>query len=444
MLRSLIRFLLLLVGITLTLEQIGSVTVGQFTVTPTKALTALLLVLAGLEWIFSSNRLPRNRKTVWILAFYISLVLSTVYSFMNGTSGTALVSAWTRYLSIFFFYFLLTYIIRSRKELDLFLFALVLSGLVASLSTVIVPPEGGYWQPERASGVGGRANQTAASILMVLPLAVVLFVEMRSVVAKLFLLGSAGLLLFGFMTTLSRSAFLGLVAIVGLWFLRFSRPRDIRYALPVVFLLGGAAAMAPDTYFERIQTLTQLADRDRNYSVDLLDRMTIYKAGFSAFASNPLLGVGPLRFGFWASRRDPRIAEDDSVHNAVLKVASEQGLLGVVPYVAILLLTWLDLSRSQNLVRRWRGPPDDELRALYVRAAFVQLGYLGVMIVAQFQPGTFWKGIWAMIALSTVIEQLTRRRIELLGQDELSANAVDTGADVQSAAARTGRVAQST
>jgi hypothetical protein len=43
-----------------------------------------------------------------------------------------------------------------------------------------------------------------------------------------------------------------------------------------------------------------------------------------------------------------------------------------------------------------------------------QIGYVGILVVAQFQPGTFWRGIWIMFAFSTIILSLTRERLQEL------------------------------
>jgi hypothetical protein len=40
----------------------------------------------------------------------------------------------------------------------------------------------------------------------------------------------------------------------------------------------------------------------------------------------------------------------------------------------------------------------------------VQIGFIGIAVVAQFQPGLIWKGMWMMFALSTTILGLTQRR----------------------------------
>jgi hypothetical protein len=90
-------------------------------------------------------------------------------------------------------------------------------------------------------------------------------------------------------------------------------------------------------------------------------------------------------------------------------------MFGLIPYMAILILTYLDFSRAQRLALSRDHLRDPELSALHLRAVMAQIGYVGILVVAQFQPGTFWRGIWVMFALSTVILSLIRKRLEALG-----------------------------
>ncbi len=49
-----------------------------------------------------------------------------------------------------------------------------------------------------------------------------------------------------------------------------------------------------------------------------------------------------------------------------------------------------------------------------MRAVMAQIGYVGILVVAQFQPGTFWRGLWVMFAFSTIILSLSRERVKEL------------------------------
>jgi hypothetical protein len=44
----------------------------------------------------------------------------------------------------------------------------------------------------------------------------------------------------------------------------------------------------------------------------------------------------------------------------------------------------------------------------------LQVGFVGILVVAQFQPGLIWKTMWAMFGLSTALLGLTERRTRVL------------------------------
>jgi O-antigen ligase len=290
------------------------------------------------------------------------------------------------------------------------------SGLIATASAFLLEGEGGYYNPVRRSGIGAGQNQAAGNLLMILPLVFALGYRKRSLLLKAVLFGCASALAAGFALALSRSAFLAALAMGAMWGFRMRRLRDLRIVFAALALALVAYLVAPEGYAERLKSLESIFDStERVYSDQIEYRADIYKAGLIAFAENPVIGVGTDRFALWAGQRDARMIGTHEIHNAVLKVAANQGLLGLVPYMALLVLTFLDFSRVQAVGRYYRYLQDEELEQIYVRALTAQVGFIGILTVAMFQPGTFWRGIWALFAVSTILVQLTRKRLVELG-----------------------------
>jgi O-antigen ligase len=380
----------------------------------------VLLVLAAIQAILTGVRLPRNAKTKWVLLFYVSLVLSSAYAIAKGSDVLFLTMRWTTYMAMLCLYFLMCFVMRTRKELDLFLVALLVSGLIATVSAYFSEGAGGYWAPIRKSGVGSGQNHAAGNLLMVLPFTFALASTSRSWLAKKLMLGCAMVLVFGFALALSRSGFIAAVAMGGLFFWRIRRAPDPRLIAAAVILSAVAIVAAPEGYSERLRTLLLLTKSSGQQArpgythQTFSGRLAIYEASVVGFATHPVLGIGADRYLEWVPDYNPRLADGFIIHNAVLSVACHQGLLGLIPYLAILILTYRDFSRAQYLVRSRREFDDPELKALYVRAVMAQLGYVGIFVVAQFQPGAFWRGMWVMFALSTVILALTKERLSEL------------------------------
>lgn len=417
MFRFALRVGIFLCGATLLLDQLQAFEViDALPIGPNKVLTALLLGLALLNGLLFGGRIPSNRKTPWLLLFYFSLAVSSVYAVMNGTNGVDMLIRWTTFISMFLFYFLLIYVINSRRDLDVFLASLIVSGLIATVSAFLLEGKGGYYNPVRRSGIGAGENQAAGNLLMILPFVFALGYRKRSFVMHLVLFGCANALVAGFVLALSRSAFLAALAMGAMWSFRMRRLRDLRIIFAALALALVAYLVAPEGYAKRLESLESIFDsKHRVYSDEIEYRVNIYKAGLIAFAENPVIGVGTDRFVLWAGQRDARMIGTHEIHNAVLKVAAEQGLLGLVPYVCLLVLTFLDFSRVQAVGRYYRYLRDEELDRIYVRALTAQVGFIGILTVAMFQPGTFWRGIWALFAVSTILVQLTRKRLVVLG-----------------------------
>ncbi len=431
MLRLLVHLLLFGAGATLFLNQAESLDLGAGQVaTPHKLITAALIVVAGFHWIVSGVRLPRGPKPLWIVAFFTSLLVSSLVAYGDGLPISFLAIKWTKYLGVGALYFLLTMIIRSRRELDFFLYSLVLSAVIASLSAVTSEGAGGYWNPVRKEGIGAGANQAAGNLLMALPIVYALFVGTRSWILRIGLSTAAVASVAGAVAALSRSAFLAATAMAALWITRMRRLRDLQIVLVVGALLVVGIGLAPSGYLERLSSLSDAITGSARAGTGINERVRVYVAGLAAFASNPVAGVGTAAFTHWAPTWDPTMRGTPTVHNAVLKVAAEQGLLGLVPYLAILVLTFSEYSTAQRLARRYRRRGSPELEQLYVRALALQVSFVGLATVAMFQPGTWWRGMWVLFGLSTVTLQLVREHVAAVTDEVEDADAAPTWTSV--------------
>jgi len=380
-------------------------------ITPNKIISFVLLVLVAGDWLLRGSRPRPDRKLPWIAGFYVSLVVGTVYVSALGLASEHLLFRWTTYAAVLIFYFILRHTIRTVRDLDLFMIALIVSGVIATASAVLLPGSGGIWSPERRSGVGAGENQAAANLLMILPFTYALYLRYRSQVAKALVAGAAVMLVFGMVLTVSRSALLAAVAMGTLALIRMPRIRDPRAILATALLIAFGVWIAPAGYAARLgQLFGFLEGSPVVYGGDLGARAAVYKAAVEAFLSNPLLGVGTERFVSWLHATHPEVTLFVP-HNVILEVASQEGLLGLVPFVAILVLTFTDLDRAQKMLRLRGDPTDPLIRGLFLRCALLQLGYVGILVVGQFQPLAFSRGLWVMFALSTVAVNLAREAV---------------------------------
>ena len=103
------------------------------------------------------------------------------------------------------------------------------------------------------------------------------------------------------------------------------------------------------------------------------------------------------------------------MHNSYLHVASEMGIVGLIPYLAFFGFTWFDFSRAWFLAKRRLDDP--EMKELYYLAILCQIAFFGALIDNLFLSSLRYKSIWLLFGLSTVLGLFTRKRMRQLGEE---------------------------
>jgi O-antigen ligase len=177
-----------------------------------------------------------------------------------------------------------------------------------------------------------------------------------------FLLGSFLLIQLALALTLTRSAWIGMLAAIIL--LVWLKDRRLLAAIPLAVL--AAAMILPRDVEKRVFTLV-------SPDTSGLDRIHMLRAGARMVANHPLLGVGPdmvaelypVYVDADASKRD-----NPHLHNNLAQIAAERGL----PCLAAWL--WFMVASAAAAIRALENAPEDGLpRALSV-------GSLGVLLAA--------------------------------------------------------------
>jgi O-antigen ligase len=395
------RFLLVLSAASLA-QYHDSLSIGPFAVTINKLITAVLLVVAGFQVVVGPRGFPRNTKNLWILGMAVALVISVVNSVAQGIPLSGLLRVSSQYVSVFLFYFLLAYVVRDRRDLDLLFWGLTVGTVVVCVTGFLgIGVVAGAGEFERYGGIGGNPNTLGYTASAVLPLSIALLIGQKSIVRRFIVVVAVTVILAGILNTLSRSAFVSVAAMGLYWCLRSGRLDLLRYAWVPVAVGLAVAVVAPQGFYARIGTMTSAEAREQDSSIQ--GRLGDYSNAMRAFLSNPITGVGFYRFGVWAHENlDWRIGTRKAIHNAYLRVAADQGLMGLIPFGAILFLTWRDLSRVQAMARR-RQDSSPELKRLGREALLVQTAFLGTLIGNVFCPALRYKMPWLLYALSTVM-----------------------------------------
>lgn len=323
-------------------------------------------------------------------------------------------------------YLLVTNVVRTPELLRRAVWALLFAGAVMGAISVWQETTGSYSQTlgglaqvskggfsvtqslgggaelrPRLTGPIGEQNRYAQIMLVLLPLAVW---AARMEPTRTLRLGAAGcgaLIVSGTLLTFSRGAAVALVMlVVAMVLVGFVRLRHV-VALGAA-LVALTFAVAPD-YVVRVQSLVTASEAvssgETSSDGAIKGRITENLAAFHAFRDHPLVGVGPGLFftrysSQYANELDLRFLETDRrAHNLYLELAADLGLLGLMAFLAIIVVTMVQLWR---LSRFWaaRRPEWGDLALAFMLALFAYMAS-GIFLQLAFQ-----RYLWILVALA--------------------------------------------
>lgn len=412
------RFCLFLVGFSLPIQAYSLINLPFMRMTPFKAATGLLLVLAAVQFAVTRSRFPRDRKAVWAMTFAVAFGISAVGGFVAGAMPLFIFIESTTAFSLIIYYFLIGYTVTTRDDLVVVLWALVLGGLATALPPVVGVEAGTrLGTTTRFEGLSGQENLFGFDMAVCLPVALVLFLTNRSVVRRLVLIAAATASGAGIALSLSRSAFVSVGAMWGLWLYRFGRRETLQYSLIAASLAVAAVLVLPQAVEDRIDTMVDPQKRAQDSSIQ--SRFEQWEWAARAFANYPITGVGVGNFNQWAwSQPGGRIVRDASIHSAYFHVLATHGLFGFLPYMALLALSWFDFGRAWRLASSLRRFGDRQLAELGIYSAFLQIALTGTLVGGVFGQGHRSKTMWFLLGLSTVMVALVRERAAVVSRAE--------------------------
>ncbi len=227
------------------------------------------------------------------------------------------------------------------------------------------------------SGLVGNPNDLALMLNLIIPIAVALMLDSRTVAARCV----AGLTLLlsvaAVIVTFSRAGFLTLAAVVVVLSAGIVRRRSPLAATALILCALCAPPLLPDGYLDRLGTITNIST-DATGSAQ--GRWNDFTVAANVVARNPMIGVG-IGQDVLALNEQRGAATWRSVHNVYLQYAVDLGLPGV------LLFAWLHWRcfRGVRAVER-RAMADPSLVRLVPLAAGVQGSLVAFAVAAMFHP----------------------------------------------------------
>jgi O-antigen ligase len=359
-----------------------------------------------------------------MVGYLAALVLSAL---VTQTPGSQAAGAITTFLTEgLLLVVLVINAVRTPDMLRLFIWALLAAGAVMGLLSIYqelthsysntfgglakVNEEGfgvgeGLFGTEvrpRLAGPIGEQNRFAQVLLVLLPLAVGRVKAERTLLLRGLAAAAGTLIVCGVMLTFSRGAAVALLLLLAVMVATGFVALRHMLALAAV-LLALVLAVAPD-YISRVQTLGAAGDAAALQSEEtdqaIKGRATENLAALNAFRDHPILGVGPDQFfrrysTQYGNELGLRFLEENRrAHNLYLEIGADLGVVGLVAFLSIVVVTMAHLWR----LARWWQDRRPELGVLAMGALLSLVAYMASGIFLQL---AFQRYFWLLIALGS-------------------------------------------
>jgi exopolysaccharide production protein ExoQ len=360
--------------------------------------------LLALSWLASVAR-SRGVRNAFITSHpYFAVVLGffllwVVLSLTWSEFPSLGLEPASRYVLNAFLFLIVFTAVRERRHVVWLVGAFVASSTLAGGYGLIVPSAG-----ERLGGTIGEPNQLAAVLVAGVVLAAALAGVVRGPLLRIALMGASALCLTATFLTLSRAglialicAMLAAIVVAGKW------------RVPAIAF----ATLALSSLFVFFAFFATPEQRDRVTQINGgSGRSDIWKVGWRMVQANPIKGVGTGQFQSSSKhylieagaiqRSDLIIDQPKVAHNIYLQELSELGVIGLIPFLAILVFPlWCALKAAREFDRM--GDPGLELMS---RAIVV--GLIGILAADFFASEQFSKQLWLLLGLGPALLAMAR------------------------------------
>jgi probable O-glycosylation ligase (exosortase A-associated) len=320
-----------------------------------------------------------------VLALWMSLTLPFALEPELSYEG------WERSFKIFLMLFVCIALIDTQKKLHAFVWANVMAiayygikGGVFSLAT------GGHFMIIGPGGFIGGNNELALAEIVILPLMRYLQLQATTKWMRWTLGVCMGLIAISAIVSHSRGALLGLLAMVGFFWLKSGN--KFRWALIIgVAAVVGLGAM-PDEWWSRMDTI-KTYDEDTSAQGRINSWWTAYN-----IANDRIMGGGYRLTVNWIFAKyapNPRVIF--VAHSIYFQMMGEQGYIGLLLFLNVGALTWLNARRMIRLAKR-----DPTLKWAADLGAMIQVSMVGYAVTGAFLSMAYFDLPYNVMAMSAL------------------------------------------
>ncbi|MCG2712094.1 MAG: O-antigen ligase family protein [Candidatus Omnitrophica bacterium] len=299
-----------------------------------KKAVKISLLIALVLWIlitiaeFGSNfyrhlivKTPINKQ---LMFFAFALLLSTVFSVDPYYSHAVLLE---RYLGYILFFFLGSYLVKSKRNLSVLIGAVILAGFVMGV--------GGMWdyfhlKPVRLYTAFGKTISNARFMVLQIPLCFIILLYSKNKFLKSGAIISILFLIPCLILNAARAAWVAVTSVL-LIVSFFKNRKCAAYLLICVIIIG---LFLPQQLKHRAVTTVN--------PMTWGERLPLWKMSLDIFADFPVFGAGlgmqeRLFVRYWKQLPFPLHFQFHDVHNNYLQIMSESGIIGLIAFVWIFI-----------------------------------------------------------------------------------------------------------
>jgi probable O-glycosylation ligase (exosortase A-associated) len=366
---------------------------------------AAVATIFGCLFSRDAKRFPLSRESILLLCLWVIFGFSSLFAIYPDRAADRFI-----YISkIFIMVFLTMSLINDRSRLEMFLRVIAISiGFVGLKGGVFVLATGGevmIWGPE---GSFLEANNSMGlALAMNIPLLHYLWrTETRPWLRKVMIA-----MLWGsfpaIVCTYSRGAWLGLVIVTGLLFLRIKHKFLLVSAVGLIALIGAGtlSQFLPQRLFTRYEQLEHYEEessaQSRFWSWEFCKRVAF---------DRPLTGGG-FDFPSWVTYRKyyPEFAERWgeykvwTCHSSWLTMFSEHGFPGIIIWLSLLLSCFASLRAM-----RAYGKVNPEYSWIVLLANGIQGALAAYIVVGTFIDANYFDMFYYLVATIIIVKELVR------------------------------------
>ncbi len=366
-----------------------------FALTLPFALIIAITTMIGMITTKDPIRLPINATTVLLFIFPVWMCLTYALALEHEPDGYR---RWTEVMKIFFFTLIIAAIINTRKHVEWLLWIIVIAvgfyGVKGGIFTIASGGSYRVWGPPGNSSITDN-NSIAVALVMMVPLMFYLRSNAKIAWVKWGVTGSIGLSVMAILGSHSRGALLAVSAMV--MFLWLKSRNKFFLGILMVALIPLAVAFMPDEWTSRMKTIETYQEDD-----SAMGRINAWKMAINVAKDRPLIGGGfelytPKTFARYA----PNPLDIHSAHSIYFQMLGEHGYIGLLLFLALGIVGWINASR---IIALSRSNPEHKWAEDIAR--MIQVSLIAYAVGGAFVNIGYWEILYFLLVLLVAVRNL--------------------------------------